>query len=161
MAEESGVGKAITAPRENGFFKGVSVAFRTGAKNSTFSVLARITEEMALIRENHPSYVVLEKEAIIGSEVALHIALGHYKGSQEPSISTEIAQLRQLLLKGLAESSFSSSSTADYFARVVKGELPLVIEVDKEDTIASLILLKREIEARAQTQTHSEMRWIL
>jgi len=36
VAEESGVGKAITAPRGNGFYRGVSVAFRTGAKNSEF-----------------------------------------------------------------------------------------------------------------------------
>lgn len=42
---------------------------------------------------------------------------------------------------------------------VAKGELPLVIEVDKADTIASLILLKKEIENAAEGRY--ELRWIM
>jgi len=107
---------------------------------------------------------VLESDAIVSSEVALHIAIGHYKGSQEPSISTEIQQLRTLLLDGLDGTSSSSSSKSkwpvkNYFSMVAKGELPLVIEVDKADTIASLILLKKEIENAAEGRY--ELRWIM
>ncbi|GAA5986559.1 hypothetical protein JCM5350_001371 [Sporobolomyces pararoseus] len=133
VAEESGVGKAITAPNGNGFYRGISVAFRTGAKN------------------------ILDSEAIVGAEAALHVQIGHYKGSQEPSVSTQIAQLRSLLFDGLDES-FAPPSK-NYFSLVVKGELPLVIEVDRADTIASIILLKREVEAKAENRY--EMRWII
>lgn len=38
LAERSGVRKAVTAPAGDGFFRGVSVAFRTGAENGKFSV---------------------------------------------------------------------------------------------------------------------------
>ncbi|GAA5966695.1 hypothetical protein JCM3765_007601 [Sporobolomyces pararoseus] len=133
VAEESGVGKAITAPNGNGFYRGLSVAFRTGAKN------------------------ILDSEAIVGSEAALHVQIGHYKGSQEPSVSTQIAQLRSLLFEGF-DDSFASPSK-NYFSLVVKGEIPLVIETDRADTIASLILLKREIETKAEGRY--EMRWIV
>ena len=108
---------------------------------------------------------VLESDAIVSSEVALHIAIGHYKGSQEPSVSTEIQQLRTLILDGLDETSASSSSSKskwpvkNYFSMVAKGELPLVIEVDKADTIASLILLKKENENAAEGRY--ELRWIM
>jgi len=105
---------------------------------------------------------VLDSGAIVGSEAALHVQIGHYKGAQEPSISTEIAQLRSLLLNGLesaSSTSFTSASSTDYFSLAVKGEIPLVIEVDKADTIASLILLKREIEKKAESRY--DMRWIL
>lgn len=33
VADESGVGFAVTAPNGNGFYRGLSVAFRTGANN--------------------------------------------------------------------------------------------------------------------------------
>ncbi|GAA6021304.1 hypothetical protein JCM11491_005797 [Sporobolomyces phaffii] len=137
VAEESGVANAITAPNGNGFYRGISVAFRTGAKN------------------------ILESEAIISDRAALHVAIGHYKGSQEPSVSTEIAQLRSLLLAGLDSEQAATATRVevDYFGLVAKGELPLVIEVDKADTIASLILLKHEVEAAAENRY--SMRWII
>jgi len=106
---------------------------------------------------------VLDSGAIVGSEAALHVQIGHYKGAQEPSVSTEIAQLRSLLLNGLesapSTSFTSAASPTDYFSLAIKGEIPLVIEVDKADTIASLILLKREIEKKAESRY--DMKWIL
>ncbi|GAA5942389.1 uncharacterized protein JCM15063_006228 [Sporobolomyces koalae] len=137
VADESGVGKAITAPNGNGFYRGISVAFRTRAKN------------------------ILDHEAIVEAEAALHVALGHYKGAQEPSVSTQIAQLRSLLLTGLDPhfGKISSTGSPNRFAMAAMGEIPLVVEVDKADTIASLILLKREIETRAHGRY--SLKWII
>ena len=42
---------------------------------------------------------------------------------------------------------------------VAKGELPLVIDVDKADTIANLILLKKQVENAAEGRY--ELRWIM
>ncbi|GAA6052454.1 hypothetical protein JCM3770_001121 [Rhodotorula araucariae] len=134
-AEENGLGKAVTAPLGKGFFRGVSVAFRTGAAN------------------------VLEDGALLKEAVALHIAIGHF-GSAAP-VSLEIAELRALLLGALSSSSSFSShdlhAPTDYFAEVVHGKLPLAVQTDKADIIASLIRLKGEIEAAgARSQ-----RWVL
>ncbi|GAA5935728.1 hypothetical protein JCM1841_003651 [Sporobolomyces salmonicolor] len=142
VAEQSGVGKAVTAPLGNGLFRGVSVAFRTGAKN------------------------VLEPGAILSEDVALHVTIGHYKASQTPSISTEIAELRGLLLDGLVSDPTASPASVrptwpaqNYFARVAKGDLPLVINAWKADVLASLVKLKREIENKGGRP--GKLRWII
>ncbi|BGP37577.1 hypothetical protein JCM10449v2_001494 [Rhodotorula kratochvilovae] len=134
-AEENGLGKAVTAPRGKGFFRGVSVAFRTGAAN------------------------VLEDGALIKEAVALHVAIGHF-GSAAP-VALEIAELRALLLGGLSPPSSSASHDAyaptDYFAEVARGKLSLVVQTDKADIIASLIRLKAEVEAAGA----GSQRWVL
>ncbi|GAA5969186.1 hypothetical protein JCM21900_004720 [Sporobolomyces salmonicolor] len=142
VAEQSGVGKAVTAPLGNGLFRGVSVAFRTGAKNA------------------------LEPNAILSEDVALHVTIGHYKASQTPSISTEIAELRGLLLDGLVSDPTASPASVrptwpaqNYFARVAKGDLPLVINAWKADVLASLVKLKREIENKGGRP--GKLRWII
>ncbi|GAA5872453.1 hypothetical protein JCM1840_006065 [Sporobolomyces johnsonii] len=142
VAEQSGVGKAVTAPLGNGFFRGVSVAFKTGAKN------------------------VLEPGAILSEDVALHVTIGHYKASQTPSISTEIAELRGLLLDGLVSDPTASPTSArptwpakNYFALAAKGEIPLVINAWKADVLANLVRLKREIENKGGRP--GKLRWII
>ncbi|KAH7928042.1 hypothetical protein BV22DRAFT_1083961 [Leucogyrophana mollusca] len=77
----------------------------------------------------------LEKGAVIQDVAAIHIAIGH--GNSGPSVGTQIAALRHELLGHAAQSQFSSLS---------KGGIPLVIEVQNADIIASLILLKKEFE---------------
>ncbi|KAK4046878.1 hypothetical protein OIV83_005774 [Microbotryomycetes sp. JL201] len=134
IAHQMGLTKAITAPMGNGFFRGVSVAFRTGAKN------------------------VLEDGAILSERAALHVTIGHYKGTQTPSISTEIAELRRLLLAGL-EKDESTRVKADYFSLAAHGKIPLVINAWKADVMATLIRLKTEIES--EPNATAPLRWII
>ncbi|EIN11328.1 composite domain of metallo-dependent hydrolase [Punctularia strigosozonata HHB-11173 SS5] len=71
LAYRSGVTAAVTAPKSNGFLRGLSTVLSTRAAHG------------------------LEAGAIIQEEAALHIAIGHRNSG--PSISTQIATLRRLL----------------------------------------------------------------
>ncbi|KAH7911300.1 composite domain of metallo-dependent hydrolase [Hygrophoropsis aurantiaca] len=75
----------------------------------------------------------LEKGAVIQDVAAIHIAIGH--GGL--SISTQIAALRRILLDSHGHAQFSA---------LAKGGIPLVVEVQNADIIASLISLKKEFE---------------
>ncbi len=134
IAHAAGVTKAVTAPTSKGFFSGVSVAFRTNAEN------------------------ILDEGAVIAEAVALHVSLGHYKAAQTPSISTEIAELRGLLLGGLA-ADVSDGQSSDYFALAANGRIPLVINAAKADHLASLVRLKQEIE-RSPNQS-APLNWVV
>ncbi|EIW82933.1 composite domain of metallo-dependent hydrolase [Coniophora puteana RWD-64-598 SS2] len=79
----------------------------------------------------------LEEGAVLQYTTALHLSIGHY--SSGPSVSTQIAALR-LFLFGAAESRA--------FADIIKGKVPLVIEAENADIIATLIQLKQEAEGR-------------
>lgn len=74
---------AVTAPSGTGFWKGLSVAFNTGAKNG------------------------LQDGAILQEVASLHVALG--KGDTA-SVSTEVAALRHLLLSGKEGSAFTAAA---------------------------------------------------
>ncbi|GAA6033304.1 hypothetical protein JCM8097_006683 [Rhodosporidiobolus ruineniae] len=140
VAEEAGVGRAVAVPQGDGFFLGVSTVFRTSAKN------------------------VLEKGAIVKKATALHVQIGHSgKGSPAtPSISTQIAYLRNLLLQPQHArgdiSVFPLGNTyAHHFAAVAQGWMPLVVRADKADVLATLVSLKKEVE-----KTHGfEQRWVI
>ncbi|KAJ3511745.1 hypothetical protein NLJ89_g3919 [Agrocybe chaxingu] len=69
-------------------------------------------------------------------ETALHIELG----SSSPSVSTHISALRRLLL-GELEGDLGAQAQ-----KVIQGEIPLVIQVQSADIIATLIKLKQEVE---------------
>ena len=100
--------------------------------------------------------LVLDADAIIKDVVALHVTVGHFKLTQRASISTQIAELRGLLL-GTTSTDTSTSTTPDYFALAAKGEIPLVVNAWKADTIATIILLKREVEESSE----KPLRWIM
>lgn len=99
---------------------------------------------------------VLDSTAVIKDVVALHVTIGHFKLTQRASISTQIAELRGLLL-GTTSTDSSTSTTPDYFALAAAGEIPFVINAWKADVIASVILLKREVEAA----TGKDLKWIM
>ncbi|KIY48772.1 hypothetical protein FISHEDRAFT_65620 [Fistulina hepatica ATCC 64428] len=80
----------------------------------------------------------LAKGAVVQGITAVHVSLSL---SSADSVSTQIAALRALLLGG------GSGELGEQFAKVAKGELPLVIEVSSADIMASLIALKAEAEA--------------
>lgn len=144
-ARKAGLTRAVTAPMGDGFFRGVSVAFRTGARH------------------------VLEKGAVIKEAAALHVTIGHYKLVQRPSISTQVAELRLRLLTGLRASADKASkshgdeeSSIDYWAQAATGDLPLVVNVWKADHMATLVRLKGEVESTAsELGLHVSPNWIM
>ncbi|KAG6845918.1 hypothetical protein H0H87_000724 [Tephrocybe sp. NHM501043] len=74
--------------------------------------------------------------AVVQDTAALHIAVG----DSSVSVSTQIATLRRLLSGG------GKGQLAERFSEVVKGKLPLVVEVQSADVMASLIRLKKDVE---------------
>ncbi|KAJ7636949.1 carbohydrate esterase family 9 protein [Roridomyces roridus] len=76
--------------------------------------------------------------AILQEVAAVHVAVSM---SSRVSVSTQIAALRQLLLGG------GKGEVQTYFGDVADGKIPLVVNAESADVIASLITLKKEIEA--------------
>lgn len=131
LAYRAGITSTITPPMSSGFLSGLSAHISTGASHRS------------------------EPGAVIQDVVAIHIAIGHYGG---PSISTQIAALRNLLLGKIggdlghwAEKVVKVALKLLIFFRVltydIKGEIPLVVETHSADQIATLLLLKHEAEA--------------
>ncbi|GIZ39836.1 hypothetical protein CKM354_000320300 [Cercospora kikuchii] len=135
-AYSHGVTRGITAPKfGSSQHKGLSVAFRTGAKNP------------------------LEGHAVIRQHVALHYPLtSNIKRGKTPTISTAIAELRSKLLDALSPATTDNekiSPEAAALAQVVNGTLPLVIDVHSADTTAALLRVKLEIEQAISTTKRS------
>ncbi|KAJ7485560.1 amidohydrolase-domain-containing protein [Mycena latifolia] len=126
LAYRGGVGSAITAPGGSGVFRGLSVSFSLGARHK------------------------LEKGAVIQDVVAVHISISPRFPS---SVSTQIATLRRLLLEPpKSEKQFSFKQAADArLSSPSSGTIPLVITVNSADIIASLLMLKREVEMQRRT----------
>ncbi|KAI0342081.1 carbohydrate esterase family 9 protein [Trametopsis cervina] len=119
LAYRAGVTTAIVSPKSAGFLSGLSTMFATGA--------------------NHQ----LEKGALIEETAAVHVGVHHSSGG--PSVSTQIAALRNLLLGQ------GNGPINHWFRSVAKGNTSLVINVESADAMASLILLKYEVEAVANS----------
>lgn len=81
----------------------------------------------------------LEKGAVVQDVAAVHVTIGRSMGL--PSVSTQIATLRRYLLHPSGES-------GKWFEKVADGTVPLVVEVNSADIIATLIGLKKEVEAK-------------
>ncbi|TFK32813.1 hypothetical protein BDQ12DRAFT_691931 [Crucibulum laeve] len=82
----------------------------------------------------------LEKGAILQEEVALHVSIST---SFSVSVSTVVAALRRQILVG-----------AGAWKRVRKGDIPLVINVESADIMATLVRLKGEIEEETGNKLH-------
>jgi hypothetical protein len=109
LAYRSGVTLAVTAPSHKGFYSGLATSFSTGSAHK------------------------LEPGAVIQEVTGLHVAVRHFG---TPSVSTQIAALRRLLLEPQGK----------WFNQVLEGRIPLVVEAHSADIIATLVWLKREIE---------------
>ncbi|KAI0643981.1 carbohydrate esterase family 9 protein [Trametes meyenii] len=114
LAYRSGVTTAIVAPKSSGFLAGLNVAFSTAVRHK------------------------LEEGAVLQEASAIHVSI-HPAGT--PSVSTQIAALRHLLLD---ETKGQLKHAVD---KVKNGEIPLVINIHSADAIASVIVLKAEAEA--------------
>ncbi|KAI9569587.1 composite domain of metallo-dependent hydrolase [Boletus coccyginus] len=84
----------------------------------------------------------LEDGAVIQDIAALHVNIGH---SGSPSVSSKITALRHLLLDAAGGTPFD---------RVAKGDIPLVVEAQSADIIASLIKLKKELTVAGAAEAH-------
>ncbi|KAJ7669345.1 carbohydrate esterase family 9 protein [Mycena polygramma] len=80
----------------------------------------------------------LADSAVIQEVAALHVGLSL---SSAISVSTQIATLRGLLLDQ------GKGDLAQRFGDVVAGKIPLVVDVESADIIASVLALKKEVEA--------------
>jgi hypothetical protein len=118
IAQASGVLNVITAPLSYGFLGGVSVAFKSGASS------------------------VLEPGAIIKDDVALHFSIGHSaRGSHTPTISSQIAMLRKILV--------DSANKTDIYGSAANGKIPLAVLAQNKDVIAHLLQMKESIKDTA------------
>ncbi|KAJ7183153.1 carbohydrate esterase family 9 protein [Mycena filopes] len=113
-AYRAGVTSAIVAPTSYGVFGGLGVAFSLGAAHK------------------------LERGAVLQEVTGVHMAV--MQSFSVPSVSTQIALLRKLLLRPV------DGPSKEWFQKVADGEIPLVVEAHSADIIATLILLKREVE---------------
>ncbi|KAI9317393.1 hypothetical protein BX666DRAFT_1856754 [Dichotomocladium elegans] len=115
-AYRAGVTTAISQPMSyNELLAGVSVAFRTGV-------------EATLLDSN---------DTIIEQEAALHFSINH---GASTTVSQQIAGIRELLLAHK-----SKNDNSDVFARAAQGQIPVVVETNGKDEIASIVHMKRSV----------------
>lgn len=115
LAYRAGVTKAITAPTHYGFFGGLGTSFSLGAAHK------------------------LEFGAALQETTALHVTVRHF-GSQ-PSISTQIAALRRMLLNA------ASRVVADDVAAMSSGQGRVFVDVVKvSDYVPFLFSTKHKYE---------------
>ncbi|KAJ6577401.1 carbohydrate esterase family 9 protein [Mycena capillaripes] len=114
LAYRAGVTSAIVAPTAYGVVGGLGVSFSLGAAHK------------------------LERGAVLQEVTGLHMNV--LQALPGPSVSTQIALLRRLLLHPV------EGPSKEWFEKVTKGEIPLVVQAHGADIIATLILLKKEVE---------------
>lgn len=89
LAYHAGVTSAITPPTSEGLVAGISTAFSTGAAHA------------------------LQEGAVIQDVAALHVNVGH-SPSRSPSVSSQIAALRRLLLDAASGTPFDRVAKVNY-----------------------------------------------
>lgn len=108
------------------FVSGLSTTFGTGSKHA------------------------MERGAIVQDVVALHVVLGRSSPllPKSVSVSTQMAALRRLLYGWES----TDKETGIWFRKAAEGVVPLVIEVDNADIMASLLILKADVEDKIGSQ---------
>jgi hypothetical protein len=115
-----------------------SIAYRQGVTTaitapSTYGFLAGLSTAFSTGAEHK-----LERGAVLQDEAALHVSID--QSFVQPSVSTQIAVLRRLLRGD------SKGDRGKAFEDVAKGRRTLVVKAHAADIIASLILLKKDLE---------------
>ncbi|KIO30758.1 hypothetical protein M407DRAFT_20283 [Tulasnella calospora MUT 4182] len=121
LAYRAGVTNSVAAPRTGTMFSGLSVALCNGASHS------------------------LENGAIIKDITAVHVVIGASYTKKQPSVSTQIGLLRQILMSN------DDSKVTGWFKAVVEGQLPLIVHTEGADIMAKLLELKAEVEATTRS----------
>ncbi|KAF9566703.1 carbohydrate esterase family 9 protein [Agrocybe pediades] len=119
LAYRFGVTIGVTAPTNKQFLGGLGAAFSLGATERT------------------------DRDAVIQDVTGVHVSVRH---SLKPSVSTQIAALRRLLLET------SDGELGEMFKKVREGKIPLVVEAHSANIIATLLMLKKEAELRNKHQ---------
>ncbi|EIE86895.1 hypothetical protein G6F46_009188 [Rhizopus delemar] len=115
-AYKAGVTTAISQPLVGSdSLAGVSAAFYTGVETTVLDQL----------------------EALVKEESALHFVIQH---SGPFTVSQQIATIRDLLT-----SNIKKDESENIFARAAKGSIPVVVQADDKDEIASILLIKQYI----------------
>lgn len=116
-AYKAGVTTSISQPLvASDLLAGVSVAFRTGVENTVLDTI----------------------DALVKEEAALHFVIQH--GSSTMTVSKQIASIRDLLIDNMKK-----DPSHDVFARAAHGKIPVVVQTDDKDEIASILLIKQLI----------------
>lgn len=110
-----GVTTSVSQPMSSGLLAGVSVAFRTGVENTVLDSV----------------------NALVKEEAALNFVIQH---SSSQTISQQIASIRELLLGNVKK-----DPSRNIFARAARGQIPVVVQVDDKDEIASILSIKQAI----------------
>ncbi|KAF8812241.1 composite domain of metallo-dependent hydrolase [Phlegmacium glaucopus] len=85
----------------------------------------------------------MQAGAIIQDVAALHVVLGKsHPALRRVSVSTQLAALRRLLYGWESQ----DKETGAWFQKAAQGIVPLVVEVDNADIMASLLILKADVE---------------
>lgn len=132
--------KRLVPRAEDGLLLGGHALRRAHASGVTTAVNAPATIGMFGGVSTHfdtGAHSVLDARSVRTSEVALHVRLAYPTNDHEPSLATQLALLRNLL--------HSPPSESIEWLRVSRGERPLVVKTDAQDTVAKLILLKRAL----------------
>ncbi|KAF5371160.1 hypothetical protein D9758_004120 [Tetrapyrgos nigripes] len=116
------------------------LAYRSGVTSAitppqSSGILAGLSAALSTGASNR-----LAQGAVLQEVSALHVGLT--MGSSV-SVSTQITALRKLLLGG------TKGDLGSQIDKVVNGTIPLVVTVHSADIMASLILLKKEVEAES------------
>ncbi|KAG6880354.1 hypothetical protein C0992_007765 [Termitomyces sp. T32_za158] len=92
------------------------------------------------------SFHALERGAIVQDVTALHVHIGrvHPLLGKGVSVSTQIAALRRLLFGWETK----AQETGYWFKQAAEGVVPLVIDVHSADIMATLLIVKMEVEDR-------------
>lgn len=136
-ARRYGVARAISAPKYTGqaTHQGTSVGFLTAAGHA------------------------LEEGAVFADDAALHYTLTpSAKDGAGKSISGAVGELRRKLLEAVDANATAIDpySEAAFLARVVQGELPLVVTVHSADAIAALLRVKGTVDAAISSLASSK-----
>ncbi|KAI0089202.1 hypothetical protein BDY19DRAFT_889764 [Irpex rosettiformis] len=124
---------------------GVTYATSSLGKYTIFSGPQQIIAGLATTFRTGAAHA-LEAGAVVKPVTALRM----YIGRPSPwltvtpivSVSTQIAGLRRLLLNGVSD----DQETGRWFKKAADGSIPLIIEVNNADIMATLLQLKKEIE---------------
>ncbi|KAI8391310.1 uncharacterized protein BYT42DRAFT_556455 [Radiomyces spectabilis] len=120
-AFKAGVTASVSQPLIMGdLLAGVSVAFRTGTQNT----------------------VLDSNDTIIEDETALHFSV---KNTGKLTVSQQIAAIRDLLL-----SNADKDGSVNVFARAAQGQLPVVVQTDNKDEIASILHMKQQLKEQSK-----------
>ncbi|KAJ6628787.1 carbohydrate esterase family 9 protein [Mycena sp. CBHHK59/15] len=127
-------------------------AYRSGVTLGTTSLTKSTSDRANVISGVSTTFSTgsshaMERGAIVQQFADLHVVIHRpnpFVGNSRVSVSSQIAGLRRLLYGWQEE----ETETGRWFKKAAEGVVPLVIEVGNADIMATLLILKAEVENR-------------